>query len=432
MTHDHTDLCDFDPTALDEPFTGCAESRLLINRRGLMGLSVGLFSFAFAPRIASAAGAADPRLVVVLLRGGIDGLNVLPYFGNGYGPASRGSLALDESKQLGLGNGFAGFKLNAVMTNYHKMFTDGQARIVLPIAPPLQTRSHFDCAFNLENGHERSARCDSGWLNRLFACLPEDKKLKLRSMPLQIGNTPLILTGNESVLSWTPWLYNPDFFKTPAAASLTSMYANTVLASKLRDGSALNSAAAGAREDNAVSNPLQRGFIGAARLLGAEDGPRVAVITVDNFDAHVAGAENTAKTLAKFDTSLGLFRERATSLGYWDETVIVCVSEFGRTVSDNSKGGSDHGIGTTALLAGGAIHGSDIFGEWPNLTAPGALADNNDVRALYDTRDLFKAILREHLDIADDGTRARFINEVVFPGADTLPAGIRRLNRVIS
>jgi uncharacterized protein (DUF1501 family) len=432
MTHDHTEFCDFDSMGLDESLEGCEESRLLISRRGLMGLSVGLFSFAFAPRIASAAGAADPRLLVVLLRGGLDGLNVLPYFGNGYGPASRGSLALDESKQLDLGNGFAGFKLNAVMTNYHKMFTDGQARVVLPIAPPLQTRSHFDCAFNLENGHAKSARSDSGWLNRLFASVPENKKAKLRGMPLQIGNTPVILSGAEPVLSWTPWVYNPDFFKTPAAASLTSMYANTVLASKFRDGAALNAAAAGAREDSAYSDSLQRGFIGAARLLGAEDGPRVAVITVDSFDSHVNEAANTARTLANFDKSLGLFRDRATSLGFWDKTVIVCVSEFGRTVSDNSKGGSDHGIGTTALLAGGAINGSRIFGEWPNLTQPGVLADNNDVRALYDTRDLFKAILREHLDISDAGTSAKIVNEVVFPGVDTLAPGIRQLGNVIS
>ncbi|WP_421696401.1 DUF1501 domain-containing protein [Aestuariivirga sp.] len=430
MINDHYDHHDIDPLALEPVDGGCAESQLLLSRRNMLGLSVSLFSLAFAPRIASAAGAADPRLLIVLLRGGVDGLNVLPFDHASYSPASRGTLCLDLAKQLDVGGGF---KLNAVMKNFHDMFTRDNARIILPIAPPLQTRSHFDCAFNLENGLAASARSDSGWLNRLFATIPGQKKIQLGGKPLQIGNTPVILSGSEPVFSWSPWVYSPDFFKSPAAARLTSIYdtAAPQLGRVLKDGAATDAAAVGRPEDKPYSDALQRSFIGAARLLGADTGPRVAVLTVDNFDTHVAASANTAKVLSNFDTSLGLFRDRAMSLGYWDKTVVVCVSEFGRTVSDNGNGGCDHGIGTTALLAGGAIKKRGIIGEWPNLLAPGALAANKDVYARYDTRDLFKAVIKEHLDIADAGTNTQFINKDVFPGVDMLPTGISKLSNVL-
>lgn len=430
MTLDHFDHHDTDSFTLEAVDGGCEEQRLLMSRRGMLGLSVSLFSLAFAPRIASAAGASDPRLLIVLLRGGIDGLNVLPFDHASYSRASRGTLCLDLAKQLDVGGGF---RLNAVMKNFHDMFMRDNARIVLPVAPPLQTRSHFDCAFNLENGLEKSARCDTGWLNRLFAALPNEKKIQLGAKPLQIGNTPVILSGSEPVYSWSPWVYSPDFFKTPASAALSAIYETTAsrLSRTLKDGSATDAAAVGRPEDKPYTDALQRSFIGAARLLGADQGPRVAVLTVDNFDTHVAEAANTARVLTNFDTSLGLFRERAVSLGYWDKTVIVCVSEFGRTVSDNGNGGCDHGIGTTALLAGGAIKKRGIIGEWPDLLAPGALAANKDIYARFDTRDLFKAVLREHLDIADAGTNVQYINKDVFPGVDTLPQGIAPLRNVL-
>jgi uncharacterized protein (DUF1501 family) len=431
------DLPDFDPlnTGMEARMEqqGCAEAQLLMNRRSMMGLSVGLFSLAFAPRIASAAGTAEPRLLIVLLRGGLDGLNVLPCYTSDYSDATRGSLYLRQAEQLDLGPGSSPFKLNRVMKNVHRMYLEDDARFVLPIAPPLRTRSHFDCAFNLENGQFKSARSDSGWLNRLFANLSDREKTTLGLKPLQIGNTPVILTGGQPVLAWSPWSFRPDVFNTLSEDMIAQMYRGNSprLAGVFTGGMEMNNAAVGLPEDRAYTNTLQRSFIGAARLFAEPGRPRVAVLTVDNFDAHVSLADNTVKVLGNLDTSLGLFRERAKADGIWDKTIVVCVSEFGRTVSDNSKGGSDHGIGTTALIVGGAVKRRGIMGNWPDLGNASALAANNDIPAVYDTRDLFKAILKEHLDIADDGTTKRFINTDVFPGVDTLPAGSSYLHNVL-
>lgn len=425
-------LTDTDPLGGDATFEGCAESRLLMSRRDMMGLSVGLFTMAFAPRVASAAGAANPRLLIVLLRGGLDGLNVLPRFTNDY-ESARGTLALPKDEQITLGPGTGDFRLNGVMKNFADMYAKGNARIILPIAPPLQSRSHFDCSFNLENGTAGSARSDSGWLNRLFTQLPDAKKEILGAMPQQIGNTPVILTGPAPVLSWSPWSFSPNFFSKSAAKSLDALYAGTALNDIFMQGKSLHTAAGGLRDDNAYNDALQRSFIGAARLLGAADGPRVAVVTVDNFDAHKDEATNTRKVLANFDTSLGLFRDRAKSMGIWDSTLIVCVSEFGRTVTGNAAGGCDHGIGTTALLAGGAIRSSGITGDWPaDLRVASQLGDNKDIKALYDTRDLFMTILREHFDIGNDSITARMLALDIFPGADSLPKGISYLRNLLA
>lgn len=430
MTRDHTGQPAIDPRILAAAEDGCPESRLFLNRRDVMGLSVGLFTWAAAPRLASAARAPAPRLLIVLLRGGWDGLNVLPNYASssGYNTKSRGLLHLDADKQLTL-SGYTDYRLNAVMTNVRSLFNKGNVKFVLPIAPPLQTRSHFDCSYNLENGYPGGARVDSGWLSRLFSKLSADDKARLNGRPMSIGNIPVLLTGTAPILSWTPGSFSADFFTAGGGQAKLAMQAvyNKLgnLPVMLEAGLVSNNLLYSHEDATLTTDPLQRNFIAAARLFNTETdtSSRVAVLTVDNFDTHIDEAINTQRTLKNFDAAMGQFRAKITDSA-WAKTLVVCVSEFGRTVSDNGKGGCDHGIGTVAMLAGGAITKSEIIGGWPALDDRAKLADNNDVPATYDTRDLFRTILDEHLGIADS-TGSNLIATSIFPGiANTMKGKI--------
>jgi len=166
------------PDSVDERIAraaaGCEESRLLMSRRAVLGVTTGLFSWAYAPRWATAtAGEAssDPRFLVVVLRGGMDGLSTVVPFGDNSYYSLRGDIAIPRNKTIKL-DGF--FGLHPAMRRFGKMYRKGQAAVVHAACVPLRTRSHFDTQDNLENGYPDAVVSNStGWLNRLLQALPD-------------------------------------------------------------------------------------------------------------------------------------------------------------------------------------------------------------------------------------------------------------------
>ena len=155
---------------------------------------------------------------------------------------------------------------------------------------------------------------------------------------------------------------------------------------------------------------LRKGFRGAGRLVAAADGPRIAVLSVDRFDTHVyqGGATGAlADNLGELDQ--GIMDFRATVGSAWSQTVVVMVTEFGRTVHVNGDEGTDHGVATVALLAGGAVNGGKVFGDWPGLAKP-KLYEGSDLRPTTDMRSIFKGVLRDHL-----GVPSTLLNSTIFP-----------------
>ena len=412
-------------TAAD--FVGCQELRLFMNRRNMLGMSVGLFTWALMPRVASASGAADPRLLIVLLRGGMDGLNVVANTSDSNYASLRGSLAFNASNSSDVNlTGYGGYRISNLMPRFREMLDLGEAKVVLPIAPPLRTRSHFDCSFNLENGHGAGSISHDGWLNRVLARMRSSATAlqPSRWSAVAIGNTPVILVGGEPVLTWSPTFFARDFFANqplrPAGDDpLSALYrasGHAELARTLKSGLDTDLLARGDRSLFSGLNAMESAFVGAACLLRNTQGPRIGVITVDNFDSHIGLADPTKQVLGRFDSALGRFK--GVMGDAWSNTVVLCVTEFGRTVTENGSGGSDHGTGTTALLAGGALNGASgtqqtgnltgemmtratnakrkIIGEWPTL-ARSNLLDNNDIPAVYDTRMLFRQFSRSIL-----------------------------------
>ena len=387
---------------------GCAESRLLMSRRSLLGVTAALFSSAFLPHFAQAATSPDARLLVIVLRGGMDGLNfIVPKLDTRYASVRR-DLAIPLASTLSLG---ADFGLHPGLAGVHRLFASGEAAFVPAAGIPLRTRSHFDCQDNLENGLPANRSDATGWLNRLLGALPAGDPIRLRG-GIEIGDSPLILSGPQPVLGWSPTWYSkasPEY-----RSSILSLYQarspalHQTLANGLRaDDLALR---AGADPDDNLST-LRKAFIGAGRLLRLNTGPRIAVLSVGGWDTHSDQGGLTGEfndRLRDLDQAIG---DLKLALGpVWARSVAVLVTEFGRTVQVNGDHGTDHGVATVATLVGGAVR-RGIFGDWPGL-APNRLYEGRDLRPTVDLRSVFKGVLRDHLGIAPS-----VLESAVFPAS---------------
>ena len=384
-----------------------------VTRRSLLIGGGAFAAWAAMPKLGFA-GTRDPRLVVVILRGALDGLAAVAPVGDPNYRPLRGALALGEGGKdiLPLAGGF--FALNDAMPKLHATYAKGQALIVHAVASPYRDRSHFDGQNVLESGLEGPAVAKSGWLNRVASALPAGERVGPRP-GVAIGQTvPLILSGPAGTLTWSPQTFRAAGADT--AMRLASLYGETdhELAKLLTEG--LETDRMMAESPLSVEKGPARAFRvaanGAGKLLAQEDGPRLATISYDGWDTHVQeGADHgrLARNLSALDLSLD---DLARTLGpAWDDTVVAVITEFGRTAWGNGGGGTDHGTATTALLLGGAVKGGRVISDWPGL----ALADLHDGRDLKPTTDLravLKGVLKDHLGISE-----RTLASTIFPGS---------------
>jgi uncharacterized protein (DUF1501 family) len=416
--HDHDIIA---PSLQDAVTAGCEESRLLLSRRALMGVSAGLFSWACLPRHAEAFDGGR-RLLVVVMRGGLDGLHLCyenseeerlrSFRGRLFEAGAGGTDYLAGYQHLGR----TGFRINAQMSNFAQWFKAGEASVVHAIAPPLRTRSHFDCMDNLESGQAGQGNpTHDGWLNRFLGGLRANEPL---SRALGDGSTPLILMGKAPVQSWSGAMlqsmgdaFTSNILQTYAKSG-NPLFRNigARLASGMETHRLASAAAAGA-PPGATGSALSSSFRGAARLMRQERGPRISVLSVGGLDTHDGQISLLDARLKGLDTALGDFRAELGEPA-WNRTLVVCVTEFGRTLRINATG-TDHGTGTVALLAGGNVNGGRVHADWPGLNA---LQDDRDLKATSDTRALFKGILRDHLGLKDE----RFMNTRVFPESSAI------------
>lgn len=428
--HDHG-LTGIDPRIIGAANEGCAESRLLMSRRAMLGVSAALFSSAFLPNFASGATNADARFLVVVLRGGMDGIGmVVPTTDSAY-EAARQQLAIPAASTLTLNTDFG---LHPALAGVHAMYQAGDAAFVPAVGIPLQNRSHFECQDNLENGLPNNTVNQTGWLNRLLGSLPAGDPIRV-ARGLEIGEAPLILSGPEPVLGWSPTWFNKGTPENIARLEAVYTQMDSQLWNSLSNGLEADALALaeGAGQDNV--SVLRKGFIGAARLLRAATGPRIAVLSVGGWDTHSDQADSDplvgqmADRMADLDQAIGDLKNELGAA--WENTVAICVTEFGRTIDTNGSSGTDHGIGTSNIIVGGAVAGNQMIGDWPTLAPAARLED-----ALYpatDLRAVFKSILNQHIGVPSD-----ILDTIVFPGSAgiSLPAklisGPKRAERLVS
>jgi len=401
-------------------------------RRELLGGAGVLFAWPFLPKLARAEGR-DPRMLTIILRGALDGLAAVAPVGDPDWVKLRGdkAFALDgKTPALPLNDFFA---LNPAMPNFLRMYKAGHATVVHATATSYRERSHFDGQDVLESGLPNPGRADTGWLNRALGGLEPEARVRHDRRAFAVGPvTPLVVRGPTQVMSWTPTRIQPASEDT--MARLIDLYHHTdvELARALegrRDLSILARSGDATVMAPTEGRQLPQGFPAqvraffadaagtAAKFLARADGPRIGALAFNGWDTHVdegADSGRLATLLGALDGALAAVEKNMGDV--WAEAIVTVVTEFGRTARINGTNGTDHGTGTVALLAGGALKGGRVIADWPGLKTAN-LYEGRDLAATTDLRAVLKGLLKDHLRVTDQALAAN-----VFPGSADVKA----------
>jgi uncharacterized protein (DUF1501 family) len=387
------------------------ESLHLPSRRELLLGSGTLFAWACLPKIARAEGR-DPRLLVIVLRGALDGLAAVAPVGDPEWMRLRGDKALTldgKTPALPLDSFFA---LNPAMPNLHRLYKSGAATIVHAAATPYRERSHFDGQDVLESGLGKPGATDTGWLNRALASLQSGGRAGAGGRgAFGMGPiAPLVVRGPAPVLSWTPRRLPPAGEDTTMRLLDLYRHADPALARVLEERLGLAAIARAGGMDGETpraAGALQvRAYFAesagsAAKFLARPDGPRIGALAFDGWDTHAdegVMSGRLANLLGALDGAIAAIETEMKEA--WRETVVAVITEFGRTARINGTDGTDHGTATVALLAGGALKGGRVLADWPGLK-PNDLHDGRDLKPTTDLRAVLKGLLKDHLRVDD-------------------------------
>lgn len=378
---------------------------------------------AFLRRAASGAiepGTPTKRLVVIFQRGAADGLNIVVPHGEQAYYAMRPSINIAKQSVLDL-DGF--FGLHPSMSSLVPIWNQKHLAIVHAAGSPDPTRSHFDAQDFMESGTPGLKATEDGWLNRSLHSLPApDAAFRAVAMGPSL---PRILSGAEPAVA----INNLNDFgisggnpKAPVQNSFEAMYAGSVDA--VLHGSAQETFEAVKMLKSA--NPAQytptpganypKGRFGEslkqlAQLIKANLGVQVAFADIGGWDHHVNEGNTEgqlANVLRDFSQSLAAFWIDLGDLG--EDTIVVTMSEFGRTARENGNRGTDHGHANVMFVMGGPVRGGRVYGQWPGLDQS-QLYEGRDLALTTDFRRVIGEAVSHHLGNRDLAN--------VFPGFDS-------------
>jgi uncharacterized protein (DUF1501 family) len=383
-----------------------------LSRRRFIQATGALTAGAVLPSVLFARTGGEGRLVVVILRGALDGLAAAPPHGDPDYARLHRELAIappgSADGALGLD---ATFGLHPELQFLHERYTADELIVFHAVASPYRDRSHFDGQNVLENGYRQPLGSADGWLNRAIGALRTSPSLTGVAAPERAvaiaQNVPLILRGDAPVLSKSP-MAAPDVDE-ELLARLQDLYSKDDWFSARLSEAVQSEHLGDASSEAQATAPMMTAAKGidrttaAARMAAAvmriEGGPEVAVLEATGWDTHAnqGGAKGAlAQRLRGLDAAL---RALAGDLGpLWSRTAVLVVTEFGRTAAINGTRGTDHGTAGCAFLAGGAVRGGRVIADWPGLGAA-SLLDARDLRPTLDLRSVFKTVLGEHLRI---------------------------------
>jgi uncharacterized protein (DUF1501 family) len=371
-------------------------------------------------------GSRNKRLVVIFQRGAADGLNIVVPHGEQSYYAMRPSINIPRNQVIDL-DGF--FGLHPSLSPFQPLWNQRHLAIVHAAGSPDPTRSHFDAQDFMESGTPGLKATEDGWLNRSLRSLPgSGDSSAFRAIALG-PSLPRILSGSEPAAA----VNNINEFgvggKNPNAAPLANtfeaMYEQSVdsvlhgTGQETFEAVKMLRAADPAKYSPAAGANYPKGRFGdslkqLAQLIKANLGVQVAFADIGGWDHHVNEGSTQgqiANVLREFSQSLAAFWIDLGNLA--EDTVVVTMSEFGRTARENGNRGTDHGHANVMFVMGGSVKGGKVYGRWPGL----------DQSQLYEGRDLalttdFRRVLGEavyrHL-----GNKAL---DQVFPGFENQPA----------
>ncbi len=374
-------------------------------RQALAGVAAGMALGRTKLAFASGTAGSGPRLVVINVRGGLDGLAAVIPYGDSNLQGLRRALLPKRMLQL---NNFFAFDPN--LPNLFAMYAAGQALAVHAVGPIFDTRSHFVGQDYLQGGG--TTLLSTGWLNRALSMIGY-------TGPLQPGMAlgpvaPAVIHGNNPIAGWTG-----DPFP------MTSGNLETVLQTDSSNDSSIGPVMSIAFQDRDVFTAILQGqktssssnLVHLAQVAGyclaSPYGPAVAVLQTDSVDTHYEQSTRLPTMLSEIDQALLALK---TSLGAaWANTVVLTMTEFGRTAYENGTTGTDHGTGFAVLLAGGAVAGGQVVVQngWPGL-GQSQLFQKRDLAPTCYFQQVAMAVLFDHMGISSSN------QETLFPGSTAL------------
>ena len=368
-------------------------------------------------------GGRTKRLVVIFQRGAADGMNiVVPHAEPAY-YAMRPSISIPRSAVLDL-DGF--FGLHPAMASLRPIWDQRHLAIVHAAGSPDPTRSHFDAQDFMESGTPGVKVTEDGWLNRSLRGLPmQDSAFRA----VAIGSAmPRILSGIEPAVA----ISNLNNFgigggnpkQAPIENSFEAMYAGSVdtilhgTGQETFDAVKMLKSANPAQYTPSSGANYPRGRFGdslkqLAQLIKANLGVQVAFADIGGWDHHVNEGSTEgqiANVLTDFSGSLAAFWTDLGDLA--EDTIVVTMSEFGRTARENGNRGTDHGHANVMFVMGGPVKGGKVYGRWPGLDQS-QLYEGRDLAVTTDFRSVLGEAVSQHLGNKDLST--------VFPGFDGRP-----------
>jgi uncharacterized protein (DUF1501 family) len=351
------------------------------------------------------------KLVVVFLRGAVDGLSVVvPYSDPTYYKVRNNIAIAPPGNELGALDLDGHFGLHPALAPLLPLWKNNSLSFVLNTGSPDPTRSHFDAQDYMESGCPGKKSASTGWLNRLLAQLP-DNHSPVRA--LNIGSTtPRILQGPVASATFKADLKRrrSPIDNEMIAASFERMYEGRgdSLERAFQDGmearTTINEKLSG-EQMQANGGAVQAARFGAfgrqlGKLMREEPKVQVAFVDLGGFDTHV-NQGNGKGQLANHLQVLGHgLSDLADALGEtYQRTTILVMSEFGRTVRENGNNGTDHGHGNFIWALGGAVQGGKLFGHWDGITDR-SLYEGRDLPVRTDFRSVVSSIIGEHLQLS--------------------------------
>jgi len=326
----------------------------------------------------------EKRLLIVLLRGGMDGLASIPPIGDKNLSKIRKDVLVNGAADL---DGFFGINpsLKFLESEYHQ----GRAAFVHATSFPYTGRSHFDGQNIMETGGEQAYALTSGWVGRAMNAAGYSSL----SVSLPI---PIILRGNELNSNYFPTNFrkvNPAVYNDVQQMWKEDPQLSGLIEPMMAREIDLFGAGRGSTRE-LVSF--------AAKEMHKPNGPRVGLLEFEGFDTHaLQGNEqgHHAEILAELDGVLEAFKRQMGDL--YENTVVVTVTEFGRTASENGTQGTDHGYGSAIFLAGGLVKGKQVVSDWPGLSTKN-LYEGRDLLMTIDARDVYAEVIKTVFDLNDE------------------------------
>jgi uncharacterized protein (DUF1501 family) len=353
------------------------------------------------------------KLVVIMLRGAVDGLNVVAPVGDENYLRLRPTIGLAKP---GMENGALDldgyFGMHPALAQLQPLWQQKKLAFVHASGSPDATRSHFDAQDYMESATPGRKNTPDGWMNRLVASLPGTST---PSRALSIGPTmPRILSGASAAINLPNGAAatRANILDRPAiGAAFDRLYANNERFGRAyQDGKSahkevMDASANGEMKMADGGAPLPNGFpddaARLATLMRHDPKIQLAFVALGGWDTHAnqgAGSGQLANRLAPLAHGLAVLAQRLGPM--FDDTTVIVMSEFGRTARENGNGGTDHGHGNVMWIMGGLVAGGKVYGDWQGI-GDGALNEGRDLPVTTDFRSVLAHVAERHLRLAD-------------------------------